>query len=132
LLVRRARPSLGDTLARPNGAALVVVAAGVQDPGNLGTLVRPAEAAGATALVATGAGADLFHPRAVRATAGSIFRLPVIASRAGDLRGSLESRGIRKLGTSPRGGVPYDAAPWREPVALFLGSEGAGLTPEVA
>jgi TrmH family RNA methyltransferase len=128
LVVRRPRHALGDVLARAAGAPLVVVADGVQDPGNLGSLVRSADAAGATALVTTGAGADLYHPRAVRATAGSIFRLPVMASGVVDLRAALDARGIRKLGTSPRGTVAHDRVPWREPVALFLGSEGGGLS----
>src|SRR5689334_17715716 len=74
-IVRRAPSALPD-LARTSGPALVTVACGIQDPGNLGTLLRTTEAAGGTGLAASRGGADLTHPRAVRASMGAIFRLP--------------------------------------------------------
>jgi TrmH family RNA methyltransferase len=131
LLVRRSARPLADVLARASGPPLVVVADGVQDPGNLGSLVRSADAAGATALVTIGSGADLYHPRAVRATAGSIFRLPVLSSGLRELLEVLEESAVLKIGTSPRGVSAPDRIPWERPVALFLGSEGGGLADEV-
>jgi TrmH family RNA methyltransferase len=131
LLVRRSEHPLADVLAHAGGPPLVVVADGIQDPGNVGSLVRTADAAGATALVTIGDGADLYHPRAVRATAGSIFRLPVLASELPALLEVLDAHGVRKLGTSPRGAQTPDRVPWDGPVALFLGREGGGLGDDV-
>jgi TrmH family RNA methyltransferase len=107
--------------------ALLVVPCGVQDPGNVGTLLRSTEAAWGTGLVALGGGADLFHPRAVRASAGSIFRLPACAAETDELLGALRRRGVRCLATGGAEGVDPTKADLRGPVALFLGSEGGGI-----
>ncbi|HEX4823238.1 MAG TPA: RNA methyltransferase [Candidatus Polarisedimenticolaceae bacterium] len=122
-LVRHAARSLDDVMS---GLPLVVVACGVQDPGNLGSLVRSTEAAGGTGLVATPGSADLTHPRTVRATMGSIFRLPSVAAQLPAVIEAARARGLLLLGASPSG-TPYDEAPWTKPVALFLGAEGSGL-----
>jgi TrmH family RNA methyltransferase len=111
------------------GATLLAVA-GVQDPGNLGSLVRVAHAAGAAGLVAAG-GADPFGPKAVRASAGSIFRLPV--ARVADdaalvpLLRTLRSAGHRIAGAVPRGGSDYRDADLGGGMILLMGGEGAGI-----
>jgi TrmH family RNA methyltransferase len=127
VLARASLRSLDDVLEAASGPPLLVVAVGVQDPGNLGALVRTADAAGATGLVTTGESADLHHPRAVRATMGSIFRLPVAACGLEALLERLAALGIRTVGTSVRGGTPHDRHAWAGPTALFLGGEGGGL-----
>ncbi len=109
------------------GVPLVVVADGVQDPGNLGSLLRSADAAGATGFVATGASARLRHPRTVRATMGSIFRLPWAAASPEPVLALLARLGIPTVGADPRRGISHDAFDWTRPVALVLGGEGAGL-----
>jgi TrmH family RNA methyltransferase len=106
---------------------LVVVADGVQDPGNLGSLLRSADAAGATGFVATGASAHLRHPRCVRATMGSIFRIPSTAAGRETVRTLLARLGIPAVGADPRRGIVHDAFDWRKPIALMLGGEGAGF-----
>jgi TrmH family RNA methyltransferase len=84
---------------------LVAVACGIQDPGNLGSIMRTAEAAGATGFAAAG-GADVFHPRTVRATMGAIFRIPVAHATADrDRRGGARCRGATGRGGRPRGHV---------------------------
>jgi TrmH family RNA methyltransferase len=98
----------------------------VQDPGNLGTLVRSADAAGATELVACD-GADLHHPRAVRATMGAIFRLPCSRAPFAAAAAALAARGVLRVGADASGGRDYAAFDWRRPVAIVLGGEGAGL-----
>ncbi len=118
---------LGPLPERP----LVAVAHGVQDPGNLGSIMRSADAAGASAFAVTGEGADLHHPRTVRATMGSIFSLPAAHADAGALRALLRERGIRALGTSPDSSTPYTDADLCGPLALFFGSEGEGLPGEL-
>jgi TrmH family RNA methyltransferase len=106
---------------------LIAVAHDVQDPGNLGTIMRSADAAGASALLVTGAGADLYHPRTVRATMGSIFSLPASRCEYSALLAMLRDRAIGTLGTSPASATPYTDADLRGPLALFFGSEGEGL-----
>jgi TrmH family RNA methyltransferase len=129
LCVVRTRPV--DLEAVLAGATLVVLACGVQDPGNLGAIRRTADAAGADLLLASGSSADLHHPRAVRASSGSVFRLPAARGELGELARALVDRTFRLLGADPRGEVPLAAADFGGRVALVLGAEGAGLPPEI-
>ena len=132
LIVRRERPTLSVVLAGRGGTQLLVVACGVQEPGNVGALWRTADAAGATGFVTTPGCANLTHPRAVRASMGAIFRLPATeAALNNDVMGEVESSGFRFIGADARGGVDYDLAEWGGAVALFIGGEGAGLPPQV-
>ncbi len=111
-------------LAREN--SLLVAAIGVQDPGNLGTIIRSAEAFGATAVLLGEKTVSEFNSKVVRASAGSAFRTPLIhidLSRLEELRG----RGVRFLATSSHKGTPIDEADLAGDVALLIGSEGAGL-----
>ncbi len=128
LLVVRARVRTLDEAIEGRGSPpMVAVVHGVQDPGNLGTVLRTADAASATGFVAAGPGADLHHPRAVRATAGSIFRLPAATCPGPEVLDALARRGIRCLGTDPRAPSDFTSAALDGPVAIFLGGEGAGL-----
>jgi TrmH family RNA methyltransferase len=78
-------------------------------------------------VVATPGSADLFHPRAVRASAGSIFRMPAIEASADDLLREAGGASLALVGADPRGGAAYHAHDWTRPAALLLGGEGAGL-----
>jgi len=130
-LVAIARP-----LSAPIGAvtrpapALVAVLADVQDPGNVGAVVRVVDAAGGTGVVACGTSADPFAWKALRGAMGSAFRIPVVrAGATADAVARLKAEGVRIVATAARGGAsPYDLD-WRRPVACLLGSEGAGLAP---
>lgn len=133
LALVRWRPEEGpgpERAARSN--PLVLVTAGIQDPGNLGTLVRTADAVGVDWVVVTGASVDPSHPRAVRASAGSLFRLPVYRDRdpVGTIR-SLRGNGLRLLAAGPRDGASFRDADWTGAVALVLGREGSGLPDDV-
>jgi TrmH family RNA methyltransferase len=111
-------------LAREN--PLLVGAVGVQDPGNLGTIIRSAEAFGVTAVLLGEKTVSEFNSKVVRASAGSVFRVPLIhvdLSRIEELRG----RGVRFLATSSHKGTPIDKADLSGGVALMIGSEGTGL-----
>jgi TrmH family RNA methyltransferase len=105
-------------------AGFVVVAAGVADPGNLGTILRVGEAAGADAVVLTRGSAEPFNPKVVRASAGALFHVPIVTevdvARLSEL---LPPR----WAAAATGGVPYDEAPIDPPVALVLGSESHGV-----
>ncbi len=111
-----------------NGATAVLVAADVNDPGNLGTLMRSALAAGFDAIVALGDTTDPFSPKSVRAAAGATFRLPVIVERsAADGFDLLTSAGLRVIGTRMTNATDCDQADLLSRVALVVGNEAHGL-----
>jgi TrmH family RNA methyltransferase len=118
-------------------AALVVVMAAVQDPGNVGTIVRSAEAFGATGVVTTRGSADPWSPKALRASAGSGLRFPVLRGMAIPvLLAQLRVAGVKIVAASSHsagvGAAGADAAAdLREAVAIFIGNEGAGLPAEI-
>ena len=110
------------------GAGPVLVLVDVADPGNAGTLLRSAEAAGATEVWSVAGSVDLFAPKVVRASAGALFHVPVLADIDADTAiGELRAAGIAVLGTRARDGVPYDRADLAGPSALMLGNEAHGL-----
>lgn len=114
------------------GTPLVLVADGVQNPGNLGGLLRTAEAAGASGAILTTGCTDPFSWKALRGSMGSAFRLPhlrgLTIEKALD---ALDARGVSVLATAVDGERRYDEADLRGPVALVVGSEGAGLPASV-
>jgi TrmH family RNA methyltransferase len=129
-----ARPevSLDAALHAARDAAITLVLVDVNDPGNAGTLLRTAEAAGAAAVLFCGASVDPCNPKCVRASAGALFHLPVASG--GDVVSVLEglgSAGVRRAATVVRHGTPYDAVDLTGPVALVLGNEAHGLPPEL-
>lgn len=133
LLARR--PSAGPAAldARPGAAPLVVVLHRVQNPSNAGAILRVAEAAGATAAVATAQTADLFSPKALRGAMGSTFRLPVWAgAEFGEVLEWCARRGVRTVSTSLGAARTHAEIDWRGPRAVVVGSEGAGLKHEEA
>jgi TrmH family RNA methyltransferase len=107
--------------------SLVVVAAGIQDPGNLGTIVRSAEAFGAGGIILGEQTVSRFNAKAIRASAGSLFRVPSVASKLSDAVAELRKKGFRLVGTSSHKGVPLNQAKLTSSIALFIGSEGSGL-----
>lgn len=107
----------------PEGADLVVVGDRLADPGNVGTIIRSAEAVGAAAVVLTPGSVDAYGPKVVRSTAGSLFRIPVVTGTLDDVR----SMGLVLLGTSSHRGTSHTAADLRRPVALVVGNEAHGL-----
>lgn len=112
------------------GNGLVVGAVGVQDPGNVGAIIRVAEAAGATGVVTTPGSASPLGWKALRASAGSAFRLPLacgIDPTAACARA--RDAGFRILATCPAGGVDYDQCDFTRPSFLLMGGEGPGLDP---
>jgi TrmH family RNA methyltransferase len=114
------------------GTPLVLVAAGIQNPGNLGALLRTAEAAGATGAYLTDGAADPFSWKALRGSMGSAFRLPHRRRlTTADALARLEAHGVSVVAADPRAVLPYDEADLRRPVAILLGPEGAGLSPGV-
>jgi len=106
----------------------VIVLDGVADPGNVGTIVRVADAAGAGAVFAGPRNADVTAPKVVRSAAGSLLRVPVVTSLTTEAAiAELQAQSVRCIGAVARGGVAYDAFDWSLPVALVLGSEAHGI-----
>jgi RNA methyltransferase, TrmH family len=111
---------------------LLLVLDGIQDAGNVGAIVRTAEATGATGVVTTTGTADPFGWKALRGAMGSTFRLPVaIGQSSQDVVDRLRDRGIAVLATVPRGGTSLPLCDLQRPVAILLGGEGAGLSHEL-
>lgn len=129
-LVQLNDSTLDDALAA--APALVVVAAGLQDPGNLGTILRSAEAFGAGGVLTAEKTVSFLNAKVIRAAAGSLFRLPVLRVEAAAALRQLRERGLAILGTSSHKGTPAARADLRRPLALFIGNEGAGLPREVS
>jgi TrmH family RNA methyltransferase len=119
-----------DDVFRP-APALIVIAAGVQDPGNLGTIARSAEAFGATGVLLSEKTVSPWNWKALRASAGSMFRLPTVKIELANALGELKARGVRVLATSSHKGTMIHACDLRGPVAIIIGNEGAGLTKEI-
>lgn len=111
--------------------ALLVITAGLQDPGNLGTIARSAEAFGVTGLLLGERTVSPWNWKAVRASAGSLFRLPNTKVELASVLPQLKARGVRVLATSSHKGTVISEADLRGPVALVVGSEGAGVPKDV-
>ncbi len=121
--------TLEQILAKPR--SLIIVSAGLQDPGNLGTIVRSSEAFGATGIVTLPGTVSIWNAKALRASSGSAFRLPVVSATVKDLFPSLRSHQIRTLATTVDRGTPAQQLDLTQPIALFIGNEGSGLPPEL-
>ncbi len=109
------------------GVPLILIAVGLQDPGNLGTLVRSAEAFGATGVVTTPGTVSAWNQKALRASAGSVFRVPVVSASADEV-GGLKARGVRLVAAVGVGGD--EVADFVGGVGVMIGNEGAGLSAE--
>ncbi|MDE1175436.1 MAG: RNA methyltransferase [Edaphobacter sp.] len=113
-----------------NNAPLLLIAAGLQDPGNLGTLVRSAEAFGASGIITTPGTVSPWNQKAIRSSVGSVFRLPVIACDEDEIA-ALPRRGIRlfaAVGAQDAGVLPAQDSDMRPASAIMIGNEGSGLS----
>lgn len=105
----------------------------LQDPGNVGTILRTAEGAGVTGILLDGECADIYNPKTIRSTMGSIFRMPFYYIQ--DLEEGiryLKKRGICTYAAHLEGKRAYDEEDYRKPCAFLIGNEGNGLRPEIA
>jgi RNA methyltransferase, TrmH family len=132
-LVRLKEFSLDDVTERLQ-VGPVVVLAGLQDPGNLGTILRSSEAFGSAGVVLGEGTVSAFNSKVVRASAGSVFRLPIVHSQSKsgapkleEVSEKLRSQGVRLIATSSHKGTSLDQADLASPAAIFFGNEGSGL-----
>jgi len=115
-------------LGRLAQASLVVVCVDVRDPGNAGTVLRSAEAAGADGVVFCEGSVDVFNPKTVRASAGAVFHVPVVRGGApAEVLDRLGGWGLRRLAATARGGEAIDHTDLVRPLALVIGNEASGL-----
>jgi RNA methyltransferase, TrmH family len=126
-IARAGSTDLESLRLRP-GVPLVVVVEGVEKPGNLGAILRTADGAGASGLIAADPLTDLFNPNAVRASLGTIFRIPIAAASTSATLDWLTTRGITPIAARVDAAATYTGVDMRGPVALVLGSEATGLS----
>ncbi len=114
---------------RDRGPDLVVICAEVRDPGNVGTIIRGAGAAGASAVICSDGSVDVYNPKAVRASAGMLFHVPVVAGGdAAEVLDEVGRWGLTRWGTYVQGGCDYAEIDLAAPIALTLGNEAHGLS----
>jgi len=107
---------------------LVAALEGIEKPGNLGAVLRSADGAGVSALVAADPRTDLYNPNAIRASLGTIFSLPLAAATTAEVLAWFRGRGLAVYAARVDGAVPYTKVDFRRPAAIVLGSEAEGLT----
>lgn len=130
-VLRRPAYQLDQLLAQKNG--LYVVLEDLQDPGNLGTIMRTGEGAGVTGVIMSKGTVDLFNPKTIRATMGSIYRVPFIYTE--DLQETLQKMqgaGVRTYAAHLEGKDYYTGFDFKEPTAFLIGNEGNGLTRQIS
>lgn len=138
-LVRLKEFSLEDVVEKERlRVGPIIVLAGLQDPGNLGTILRSSEAFGSAGVVLGEGTVTPFNSKVVRASAGSVFRLPIIhahgksaTAKLGEISEKLRAQGVRMIATSSHKGTSLDQADLKGATAIFFGNEGAGLPRDV-
>jgi RNA methyltransferase, TrmH family len=121
---------LGSFFEKPD--PLIVVACGIQDPGNLGTMIRTADAAGCSGIILSSGTVDPYNDKVIRASSGSIFHLNMVKiDDIIELASSLKRRGVRMISTVVDAEKAYYSVDYRGPVAIVIGSESKGLSPEI-
>jgi RNA methyltransferase, TrmH family len=122
------RLSLSDIDVAPEGG-LFLIAEGIEKPGNLGTMLRSADAAGANGVMICDRCTDIYNPNVVRASVGTLFALPVIDISSQELLVWLEKRGIRVVAATPHASLEYTQIDWSGSIAIAMGTEQLGLSP---
>jgi TrmH family RNA methyltransferase len=118
----------GDPALQKDRAPFLLVCESIEKPGNLGTILRSADAAGCDALILCDAVTDLFNPNVVRASTGVIFSVPVVVSDTATVHAWLKAKGIRTAATTPHTDNLYTRTDLRGPLAVVMGSEQYGLS----
>lgn len=128
-VARQWKRALDEIEGEPGRDLLLLVAEAIEKPGNLGTLLRSADAAGCDAVVVCDPVTDLFNPNVVRASTGALFSVPCVVEERARVAAWLKGRGIRVAATTPGASLRYTDADLRGPLAVLMGSEQYGLSP---
>lgn len=130
LIARRPEPDVAALFQQPG--ALLLGIDRVQDPGNMGTLLRTAEAAGVHGVIVLGGSVDVYSPKVLRSSMGSAFRLPVLAEASHEILSDLRQKhALHLTAAAGEGEMDYDHYDWRQPTLLLLGNEGRGVSAEL-
>ncbi|HWS17553.1 MAG TPA: RNA methyltransferase, partial [Candidatus Elarobacter sp.] len=125
------RPHKFEDLMEAGADPLLVGVAGIQDPGNLGTIIRSAEAFGARAVLLGEKTVSHFNPKTVRGSAGSLFRQPILRVKLAESITDLKQQGVRVLATSSHKGKPLQEADFTGAAMIVVGNESAGVPTEI-
>lgn len=128
LVVTAVRPRRRLTELKLSPASLVAVLEGIEKPGNLGAILRSADAAGVDAIIIADAATDLYGPNVIRASTGIVFSMPVYEASAPEVRSVLQSRSVQLVAAAPEARLLYTDVDFRKPTAVILGSEAKGLS----
>ncbi|MFA5058229.1 MAG: RNA methyltransferase [Opitutaceae bacterium] len=112
----------------PATAPFLLVIEAIEKPGNLGTILRSADAAGVDAVIVCDPVTDIFNPNVVRSSTGVLFSMPVVVAAGVEVRAWLRARGIRAVATTPAAPALYTSTDLRGPLAIVMGSEQYGLS----
>jgi RNA methyltransferase, TrmH family len=118
-----------NSVKKENAPPLFAVVEGVEKPGNLGAILRTADAAGVSGLIVADGGTDLFNPNAIRASLGAIFTVPVCSATSAEALAWLRKQKLRIFASRVGAALPYSNADLAAPAAIVLGSEARGLSP---
>lgn len=130
-LVRMREYSLEDMLGKPS--PLLMVLENIQDPGNLGTIIRSAEGAGVDGIIMTAGTVDIYNPKVIRSTMGAMYRMKyTYVDKVADIAETLKKNGITAYAAHLQGAVDYADCDYTKGTAFFIGNEGNGLTDEAA
>ena len=130
-VLKRREHTLDELLDHPNPC--FVLLENLQDPGNLGTIIRTGERAGITGVIMSAGTVDIYNPKTIRATMGSVYRVPFLyADNMAEVMDRLHEKGIHTYAAHLKGEVFYDSFSFKEPTAFLIGNEGNGLTRELA
>lgn len=130
-VVRQQENSLDAIMKQPD--ALLLFLENIQDPGNLGTMMRTAEGAGVTGIIMSRETTDIYNPKTIRATMGSLYRMPfVYVDDFCEAIRMAKAQGIRLYAAHLKGKHTYDGEDYRQPSGFLIGNEGNGLTQEAA
>lgn len=132
-LVKMPAYTLEELLGNGKTPPHLLILESIQDPGNLGTMMRTGEGAGITGIIMNKSTVDLFNPKTIRSTMGSLYRVPFyIAEDLHQVIRELKEKGIRLFAAHLEGAVPYDKPDYTGPCGFFIGNEGNGLKSETA
>jgi TrmH family RNA methyltransferase len=120
-------PELAQVLANKNNPFLIVAEA-IEKPGNLGTILRSADAAGADGVIVCDRCTDIYNPNVVRASVGTLFTLPVIEAQSCEILAWLNERGVRVVAATPSASEEFTQTDLKGPVAIAVGTEQLGLS----
>lgn len=130
-LVRQKEYTLREMLAHE--APLLLILEDIQDPGNLGTIFRTAEAAGVTGILMSSGTADIYNPKTIRSTMGSVYRMPFVSVKEfAPALAELKAHGVKTYAAHLRGSREYTLEDYRGGSAFMIGNEGNGLTDALA